>query len=275
MDGVNRGSGGTGAHGAAARRMRAAERRDLIVRTVASDGTVSVEDLASSLGVTPSTIRRDLALLTEQGAIARTYGGAITAQHVPEPSLGQRAALAVAEKERIAAWAADRIASGDTVILDAGTTTGRVARRLRTRTGLTVITSGLTVLLELRDAAGVEVVLLGGTLRRVSQGFAGPLAELALTRLSAGKVFLGADGLDARRGICEASLAQTALKELMAERAREVYVLADSSKLGQAPFTAWAPGPLRRPWTLVTDTGAAPERLAPFRELPACTVVTV
>jgi DeoR/GlpR family transcriptional regulator of sugar metabolism len=214
-------------------------------------------------------------LLTEQGAIARTYGGAITTQHAPEQPLDERAAMAVAEKERIAAWAADRIAPGDTVILDAGTTTGRVARRLRAHADLTVITNGLTALTELHDADGVEVILLGGALRHVSQGFVGPLAELALSRLTADKVFLGADGLDARRGICEGSLTQTALKELMAERADEVYALADSSKLGEAPFTAWAPGPLRRPWTLVTDAGATPERLAPFRELATATVVTV
>lgn len=256
-------------------RLRAPERRELIVRTVTADGTVSVEDLAATLGVTPSTIRRDLALLTERGELARTYGGAITTHHTPEQSLGQRAGLAVAEKERIAAWAADRVAPGDTVILDAGTTAGRVARHLRAHTELTVIAGGLTALTELHDAEGVEVIALGGTLRQVSQGLVGPLAELTLSRLTADKVFLGADGLDARRGICEASLTQTALKELMAERATEVYVLADSSKLGRAPFTAWAPGPLRRPWTLVTDTAATAAALDPFRALPTATVVTV
>lgn len=255
------------------RRSRADERRTLIARMVAASGTVVVEELARSLGVTPSTIRRDLALLTARGEIARTYGGAMVTGHAAEPTLGQRSGLAVAEKDRIGQWAAGRVAQGDTVILDAGTTTGRLAHHLRDRTGVTVITSGLTALQELADADGVEVVALGGTLRHVSQGLVGPLAELALSRLTADKVFLGADGLDARLGICEASLQQTALKEMMAARGSELYVLADSSKLGQSPFTAWAPLP--RPWTLVTDTAADEERLRPFRARPDVTVVTV
>ncbi|MEV7090522.1 DeoR/GlpR family DNA-binding transcription regulator [Streptomyces sp. NPDC093085] len=254
-------------------RPRAGDRRELILRMVAADGTVAVEELARTLAVTPSTIRRDLALLTEQGKLARTYGGAITPGHAPEPSLNQRSGLAVAEKDRIARWAAARIARGDTVILDAGTTTGRLARHLRGRRELTVITNGLTTLVELAEADGIEVVTLGGTLRHVSHGFVGPLAELALSRLTADKVFLGADGLDAALGICEASLQQTSLKELMAARGAEVYVLADSGKFGQRPFTAWAP--LDRAWTLVTDTGATEEQLAPFRESGNVTVVTV
>ncbi|MGR3935085.1 DeoR/GlpR family DNA-binding transcription regulator [Streptomyces sp. BRA346] len=260
-------------NGEGQRRLRAADRRDLIARTIRTDGAVVVEELARSLEVTPSTIRRDLALLTEQGAIARTYGGAMSAGHTPEPTLGQRSGLAVAEKDRIGRWAAARIAQGDTVILDAGTTTGRVAHHLRVRTELTVITSGLTALRALAEVDGIELITLAGTLRHVSQGFVGPLAELTLSRLTADKVFLGADGIDARRGICEASLQQTSLKEMMADRGREVFVLADSSKLGESPFTAWAP--LDRPWTLVTDSGATEDRLAPFRALPDTEVITV
>ncbi|MGW2325994.1 DeoR/GlpR family DNA-binding transcription regulator [Streptomyces sp. NPDC001700] len=260
-------------NGEGQRRLRATDRRELIARTIRTDGTVVVEELARSLEVTPSTIRRDLALLTEQGTIARTYGGAMSAGHTPEPTLGQRSGLAVAEKDRIGRWAAARIAQGDTVILDAGTTTGRLAHHLRARTELTVITSGLTALRALAEVDGIELITLAGTLRHVSQGFVGPLAELTLSRLTADKVFLGADGLDARRGICEASLQQTSLKEMMADRGREVYVLADSSKLGESPFSAWAP--LDRPWTLVTDSGATDDQLAPFRALPDTEVITV
>ncbi|AGP53039.1 DeoR family transcripitonal regulator [Streptomyces rapamycinicus NRRL 5491] len=255
------------------RRLRAGDRRELIARMIQTDGTVVVEELARSLEVTPSTIRRDLALLTEQGTIARTYGGAMSAGHTAEPTLGQRSGLAVAEKDRIGRWAAARIGPGDTVVLDAGTTTGRLAHHLRARAELTVITCGLTALRELAESDGIELITLGGTLRHVSQGFVGPLAELALSRLTADKVFLGADGLDARLGICEASLQQTSLKEMMADRGKEVYVLADSSKLGQSPFTAWAP--LDRPWTLVTDSGATDDQLGPFRALPDTEVITV
>ncbi|MGP4017064.1 DeoR/GlpR family DNA-binding transcription regulator [Saccharopolyspora sp. 5N708] len=253
-------------------RMSAGQRRALIERLVTEQGAVQVEELAESLAVTQSTIRRDLSLLTEQGKLARTYGGAMPAT-ATEPSLGQRTALATAEKDRIARWAAERIGGPETVILDAGTTTGRLAHHLRERAGLTVITNGITTLTELADADAVQVIALAGEMRHISQGFVGPLAELTLTRLTADKVFLGADGLDARLGICEASLLQTRLKEQMMARGREVYVLADSSKLSAAPFNAWAPLPAA--WTLVTDRGATDGDLAPFRALPGAEVVVV
>ena len=253
-------------------RMTAGKRRALIERLVAEQGAVQVEELADALSVTPSTIRRDLSLLTDQGKLARTYGGAMPATS-GEPSLGQRTTLANAEKDRIARWAAKQIVPGDTVLLDAGTTTGRLAHHLRDHAGLTVVTNGITVLTELVDADAVQVIGLGGEMRHISQGFVGPLAELTLSRISADKVFVGADGLDARLGICEASLLQTRLKEQMIARAREVYVLADRSKLGAAPFNAWAPLPAN--WTLVTDNAAPAAALAAFQGLGGARVITV
>lgn len=252
-------------------RLKASQRREQIKRLTSVRGLVNVEQLAESFDVTPSTIRRDLSLLTERGGLARTYGGAIATGHDREASLGQRARMAPVQKEHIARLAATFVADGETVILDAGTTTGKLARRLRGRDGLTVVTNGLTTITELADAEGVNVICLGGDLRHISQGFVGPLAEFCLARLTADRAFLGADGLDARLGICEASPVQTRLKELMMDHARDVYVLADSSKLGGRPFDAWAP--LDRPWTLITDTGASEEQLAPFRALNGVTVL--
>lgn len=252
-------------------RLKASQRREQIRRLTSAQGLVNVEQLAESFDVTPSTIRRDLSLLTEQGELARTYGGAIATGQPPEATLGQRAAMAPAQKEQIARLAATFVADGETLILDAGTTTGRLARRLRGRENLTVITNGVTTLSELADAEGVHVVCLGGDLRHISQGFVGPLAELCLSRLTADRAFLGADALDARFGICEASPVQTRLKELMMNRADHVYVLADSSKLGRRPFDAWAP--IERPWTLITDWEASAEQLDPFRAQGGVTVL--
>jgi DeoR/GlpR family transcriptional regulator of sugar metabolism len=245
--------------------MRGTGRRAEIARILATDGQVKVEALAERLGVTTSTIRRDLNRLTAEGNVARTYGGALVTAPPAEPSLHQRETLAPREKDVIGRWAAARIEPGETVMLDAGTTVGRVAHHLRGRSDLTVITNGLTSIIELADAEGVEVTVLGGSLRHISHGMIGPLTELSLSRLSADRVFLGADGLVADRGICEASPHQTRAKELMASRGRDVYVLVDSSKIGRAPFAAWAV--LERPWTLVTDSGATEDLLAPFRAL--------
>lgn len=254
--------------------MRGADRRAEIQRVISLDREVGVEDLAQQLGVTASTIRRDLARLTSQGIVTRTYGGAVmSSNNSAEPPLRQRSKEARAEKDAIGRWAAGQVCEGETVILDAGTTVGRLAHYLRNRSDVHVITNGLTAISELVSADDIELTVLGGELRHISQGLVGPLCEATLMRLSADRVFLGADGLDAKRGICEASTIQTRLKELMMTRATKAYILTDSRKLGVAPFTAWAP--IDRPWTLVTDEGATEEQLEDFRVLPDVEVVVV
>ncbi len=259
--------------------MRARERRAEIDRILAAGGEVKVVDLAERLHVASSTIRRDLDRLRGEGRLTRTYGGAVVGaysgagQALHQGALHERALRARRQKAAIGRWAAAQVADGETIMLDAGTTTGEVARHLRDRQRLAVITNGIGPMLELAQAGAVELIVLGGNLRRTGQAFAGPLTEVGLHRLSADKVFLGADGLVAGRGICEASPAQARCKELMAERGRQVFVLADASKLGRAAADAWAP--LDHPYTLVTDSGASHAQLAPFRERGSVSIVVV
>ncbi|MEU5725840.1 DeoR/GlpR family DNA-binding transcription regulator [Micromonospora sp. NPDC047738] len=245
-------------------RQRSSQRRDQIVQMAASNGLASVEELSAKLGVTPSTIRRDLALLTTQGKLARTYGGALSLEPHPEASLRQRLGEAYAAKRAIAAWAAEQIVPGESVLLDAGSTTAALAQILTGFTNLSVSTIGLTALEVLAEAEHLEVVLLGGRLRTLSQSFVGPVTESALERMSFDRAFMGADGVRADRGINEKDLEQTRLKELMMSRADHVYVLVHGAKLGQAPFHAWAVMPPR--WTLVTDDSAPDDEVAKFRD---------
>ncbi|MEW1956821.1 DeoR/GlpR family DNA-binding transcription regulator [Kineococcus sp. NPDC059986] len=247
-------------------------RRREILHLASTSGLASVEELSARLGVTASTIRRDLARLRDEGLITRTYGGAAPSIAHPEQSLRQRTGEAFEAKRGIARWAAGQVRPGETVMLDAGTTVGALAHELRRCAPLTVVTTGLTVLDELADADDVEVVSLGGSLRHLSQGFVGPLTEAALERVTADAVFLGADGVSAEDGICEADQQQTRLKELMARRADRVHVLAHAAKLSRRPFHAWAPMPAG--WTLVTDAGADPSALAPFHAAGVRVVVT-
>jgi DeoR/GlpR family transcriptional regulator of sugar metabolism len=239
------------------------DRRASIVELAATSGLASVEELSERFGVTASTIRRDLALLEQSGHLARTYGGARAIVAHPEADLRQRLGEAHEAKRAIGKWAASQVQAGETILLDAGTTTAAVAHELRHAKHLTVVTPGMTVLHELSSADGVEVECLGGTLRPMSQAFLGPLAEAALERRSFDRVFLGADSVTADRGICEADMRQTRLKELMTRRSEQVYLLVHAAKIGRAPFHAWAPMP--RHWTLVTDHSAAPKALEPFR----------
>ncbi|MFD3733747.1 DeoR/GlpR family DNA-binding transcription regulator [Streptomyces sp. NPDC058632] len=239
-------------------------RREEILRLATTTGLASVEELSRHFGVTASTIRRDLARLTADGRLARTYGGAMALNAHPEASLRQRTGEAYAQKRAIARWAAAQVQPGETLLLDAGSTIGALAHELRTAQDLTVATTGLTALHELADVESVHVECLGGTLRPLSQAFVGPLTEAALERMTFDRVFLSADGVTADGGICEADLRQTRLKELMARRATHTYVLAHAAKLGRAPFHAWAT--LSPGWTLVTDTTAADADVAAFRE---------
>lgn len=229
-------------------------RRDQIVQLATTTGLASVEELSRVLGVTASTIRRDLARLTQEGRLARTYGGAMALVAHPEASLRQRTGEAFEAKRAIARWAAAQVGTGETILLDGGSTVAALAHELRSAELLTVATTGLTVLQELADAESVHVECLGGTLRPLSQSFIGPLTEAALERMTFDRAFLGTDGVGADHAICEADLRQTRLKELMARRAARVYVLAHAAKIGRRPFHAWARLP--EGWTLVTDDGA-------------------
>lgn len=253
-------------------RTRSEERREEILRLALSHGLASVDDLSVRMGVTPSTIRRDLAVLTSRGQLARTYGGALSLEPHPESSLRQRLGEAHEAKRAIAAWAAGQVTQGETVVLDGGSTAAALAAELCSFERLTVATIGLTSLEALADAEHLEVVLLGGRLRHPSQSFVGPVTEAALDRMTFDRAFLGADGVRADRGICEKDLEQTRLKELMMSRADHVYVLAHGAKLGFAPFHAWALLPTR--WTLVTDESADPAQLRAFEAAGAeCVVV--
>ncbi|GAS91399.1 DeoR/GlpR family DNA-binding transcription regulator [Mycolicibacterium brisbanense] len=247
-------------------------RRSEIVRLARSIGLASVEELSAQFGVTASTIRRDLSQLTAQGLIARTYGGAIALDQQPESSLRQRALEGFDAKRAIARWAADQVQPGETILLDAGTTVGAMGQFLTDVRDLVVVAAGLTVLEALADADDIRVECIGGTMRHISQGFIGPLAEATLQRLTFDRAFLGADAVTAELGICEAELVQTRLKEIMIERADQVYVLAHAEKLGHRPFHAWAPIPPGA--TLVTDSAATDEQVAPFEDV-GITVVRV
>jgi len=237
----------------------ARRRREEIVRIATTHGLASVITLAEKFGVSASTIRRDLAGLESQRQLTRTHGGAM-APHA-ELSLRQRSSEAYEAKRAIARWAASIVEPGESLMLDGGSTVAVLAHELRNRTEITVTTVSLVVLNVLAGSEHIKVNSLGGTLRPLSQAFVGPLTESALETITFDRAFLGADSVDADLGICEADPEQTRLKELMARRASNLYVMAHAAKLGKRPFHAWAK--LHSPWTLVTD--GSDEDVEPFR----------
>ncbi|WP_310633746.1 DeoR/GlpR family DNA-binding transcription regulator [Paraburkholderia sp.] len=254
--------------------MKASDRHRAILELVQTR-EANVEQLTEALGVSEATIRRDLAVLHKQRRLVRTYGGAtaMVGVHEPEASLEERKAAQREQKERIALAAAAHVRDGDTVMLDGGTTCAALARHLLARSDLHVITNNLLAVTTLANAPGIEVTLLGGDLRSSSMSTLGPLAELLLTRVSVDTAFLGADGVVAEFGLCEASAQQASLKACMIRRAAQVIVLADSDKLGRARQQHWTP--IERDWRLITSASASDAALAPFRALRGVEVEVV
>ena len=239
---------------------RTSRRRQRILELIGT-GEEDVDVLAGILDVSASTVRRDLAVMSQEGRVTRTYGGAVLAHAQPEQTLSARENENRAAKDAIARAAAAMIDDGDRVLLDAGSTVGALGRLLPSRS-LHIVTGNLPLVPILANTPPLELVVLAGAVRPISMGVVGPLAEQTLRRLTVDKAFLGCDGVVAGRGLCEASAEQTALKELMVAQAAEVFVLADASKLGRASQQFWALMPKR--WTLITDASASDEQLAPF-----------
>ncbi|GJD54981.1 DeoR/GlpR family DNA-binding transcription regulator [Methylobacterium dankookense] len=231
---------------------RSKERRALLLEALRV-GEIDVDEFARRFEVSASTVRRDLQRLSATSAVHRTYGGAILASRPAESTLAERIAVNGAEKRAIARAALDLVRDGDTLILDAGSTVAAFGQLLPGRR-LRVVTNNLALLPFLAEAPELDLVVLGGALRATSMSTVGPLAVEAMRRMTADRVVLSADGVVAGRGLCEASLDQVVLKSLMMQQAREVVVLADSTKLGRAEQTAWAPLP--SDWTLITDSAA-------------------
>lgn len=249
--------------------MKAADRRRAILELVLAGESAHVERLTARLGVSEATVRRDLTALAREGRILRTYGGAAASTpvggHEPEASLDERKSQRREQKDAIARLAAGFVQDGDTLLLDSGTTAAALARLLGARAELHVYTTSLLAVPVLAGLPGIRLTLIGGDLRAPSMGTYGPLAQVALARISVDKAFLGADGVVAGLGLCEASAEQAYLKECIVRQAAEVYVLADASKLGRAQQQHWTP--LDRAWTLVTDADATTAQLDAFRAL--------
>jgi DeoR/GlpR family transcriptional regulator of sugar metabolism len=194
------------------------------------DNAVSVQDLVDRLGVSEATIRRDLAELANLGVIRRVHGGAAPVGEVeidrPYEEVADDAAGA---KRAIARRAAQLIKDGDSVLLDIGTTTGALARELRGRR-ITVITSSLAVLDELREDPVVEVVLLGGLLRRRYHSLVGTLTEEALRQVRASLVFLGTSGVSAAGEVLDTTSVEVPTKRGLITSGDRVVLLADHTK---------------------------------------------
>jgi DeoR family transcriptional regulator, fructose operon transcriptional repressor len=214
----------------------APQRWDDLRALIRDSGVIRVEDLCRRLKVSPATVRRDLDQLERSGAIRRVHGGAVSVEsRLDEPIFADKTSLAAREKRRIAEAALAFIEPGDTVYLDGGSTVLELARLLRERTSLTVVTNSLYAAHELAGR-GPRLLVIGGELRRLSQTMVGPLTRLVLQELHLDKAFMGTIGFALQEGLTTTDPSEAFTKEIVLGQARQVILLADSSKAGKVSF---------------------------------------
>ncbi len=241
--------------GATPLRMFAAERRNHIARLIDTHQRVIVAELAERFGVSEATIRRDLALLDGIGVLQRTHGGAIAAEQMTfEPDVTERQILHLEEKVQIGEKAVEFIEDGDSIILDAGTTTAHIARALKGRRKVTVITNALNIADELLGSPGIQILMTGGMARSRTSSLVGPYADEVLRQLNVDKVFLATNGISLTRGLTTPNPAEARTKQAMVEAANEVVAVADHSKFGRTFMAQIVP--IRDLDMVVTDAGA-------------------
>jgi len=240
----------------------AEERRGLLVHLARSEGRVQVSRAAAHFDVTPETIRRDLEVLDRQGVLRRVHGGAMPAECLPvgDLSLGERELAAGPEKESIARAALALLPDQPqaSVLIDAGTTTGRLAALVPHDTRLAVFTNSLPIAATLSSRTSADVQLLGGRVRGVTQACVGGNTLAALARLRVDVAFVGTNGVADEHGLSTPDSEEAAVKAQMVRSARRVVVLADSRKLGAEAATSFAA--LDDVDVLVTDA-ATPQQL--------------
>ena len=245
------------------------QRRLQISELVRQQGSVQVSRLADRFGVSAQTVRKDLRYLAERGVMERAYGGAIDSGVIgngspAEPNYEAKITSYLAEKRRIGVRAATLIKPGDTVAIDSGTTAIQLAKALPD-IDITVVTNDYGVLTALASKPNINLVMLGGELRRRNMAFYGGLTVEALDALHVDKLFLGVDGFDLERGITTHYEPEALLNRKMVETARLVIAITDSSKFGKICLHRIIPVTALN--MLITDTGAPEEIIQASQQL--------
>lgn len=217
--------------------MFALERQKKILELLAADGAVWVSKLASELCVTEETVRRDLEKLEKQEALLRTHGGAVPIDDSTfDLSLEKRKKTNSAEKERLAEAAAKHIVPGDTVFLDASTTTFYLSKHIKKMSGITVITNSIRVIDELTGADGIKLIAVGGMVNQ-NQSFTGGIAEKTIEEnYFASKMFFSCKGITETAGVLDSNEQECSIKRCMLKNSGAKYCICDKSKIGKVGF---------------------------------------
>jgi len=226
------------------------EREKRIVELLAGNASLSVSAMAEGLGVSAVTVRSDLKSLARKGYVLRTRGGATAAFH---PAILARREHKSAEKNRIAKEAASMVSDGDTVMIEAGTTTALIARYLLGKRDVRIVTNSMLVLPYARTNPGIHLTVLGGEFRPFAESLVGPIALAQLETFQVRFAFVGTDGFSVERGLTTNMVEGAEIVKKMAALAQTTVLAADSEKYAQRGFVSVLP--LSAVNRLVTDDG--------------------
>jgi DeoR/GlpR family transcriptional regulator of sugar metabolism len=245
--------------------MLATQRREKILELLKEDGSAKVIALARLFKVTEVTIRQDLDKLEKEGLVVKEHGGAYlknVEDQVRTFSLANQENLD--KKERIAAKCLEYIEEGDSIILDSGSTTTEIAKRLTGYRHLTVITNALNIALILGAQPGIEVIMTGGEFKPPTLSLTGQKAADFFKGLNVQKLFLATAGLSLKSGLTYPSISDIVVKKAMIDAADTSYLVADSTKIGKSAFASL--GALSLIDYIITDPGIEEKHKALFRE---------
>jgi DeoR family fructose operon transcriptional repressor len=241
--------------------MYAEERQHEILQLARTEGRVDVTTLAETFSVTAETIRRDLTALERAGVLRRVHGGAVPMERLGfEPALATRDSVLIAEKERIAKAALSELPDEGAILLDAGTTTARLAQALPTDRELTVLVNSPVLATLLGTRPNLAVLMLGGRLRGKTLATVDDWALRPLADLYVDVAFIGTNGVTVERGLTTPDPAEAAVKRAKIGSARRTVVLADHTKIGNNYLARF--GTISEVDVLITDAGVAEELAA-------------
>lgn len=217
--------------------MTIAERHKFILDKLNEAGIVHVADLSKELDVTVVTVRKDLKLLEDKGLLYRSHGSAtLSSPYVNDKPVNEKKLVRVEEKMKIAQAAVGLVEENEAIIIGSGTTVVSFAQMLPKNQKLTVLTAAMNVTLALIDAAEVEIVQLGGVVRKSSSSVVGNYAEEMMRNFACSKLFLSVDGISLDFGLTTSHMMEAHLNAQMIQSVQKTIVLVDSSKFGKKGF---------------------------------------
>jgi DeoR family transcriptional regulator of aga operon len=244
-------------------------RADRIMKALLRVGDISVQELVDQVGTSAPSIRRDLARLEQRGLVLRTHGGATLVEPLlyepfrHDTSFQARQGRSADEKRRIGLAAGELIAENETIGLTAGTTTTQIGRSLRHRRGITVITNAINIGMELCNQPAIKTMMTGGTIAWAwAFALAGQTTLNFLREVYLDKAFISATGVDLERGLTTLEMEEATVSLAMMRQARQVIVVADSTKIGRVSPAFVCP--ITAIHVLVTDTGLSDELFEAF-----------